>query len=259
MELILAMLSNELTLLKMMHDGADPTCYAGLLHRWDLDNANPHRVKYAPDTINQEMYDLLFPFPKFYERSQEIIKNCKEDVYFTINSFYRRNKNSHDVRHLNCFILDFDFYKISKYQNLTANQFYSKIKNKFKINPTAVVDSGRGLYIIYCFKHCSYHMSRLYKQIYKQMQLKYEKYGMDPNATHITQVIRLPGTINSKSLQTVEVIELNNTNYTIQQFAGLYLPLIKFTACLLKYLSIDRCQIVDKVVLQIEYRFSFVS
>ena len=68
-------------------------------------------------------------------------------------------------------------------------------------------------------------MRKLYQQIYRQMLIRYERYGMDANATHITQVIRLPGSINTKSLETVEILEFNDTAYTIQEFADLFLPL----------------------------------
>ncbi len=225
MELILAMLSKELMLLKKIHDGSDATCFAAILQAWDLTTANPEMLKYAPDMVNSSMYDRLFPFPEFYEHCEKIIQESKEDVYFSVNSFYRRKKKSHDVRHLNCFVLDFDYYKIEKFQELSAMQFYKKIKKKLKLDPTAVIDSGRGIYVLYCFKNCSYHMRKLYQQIYRQMLIRYERYGMDANATHITQVIRLPGSINTKSLETVEILEFNDTAYTIQEFADLFLPL----------------------------------
>ena len=48
---------------------------------------------------------------------------------------------------------------------------------------------------------------------------KFEKYGMDPCALNTTQVIRLPGTINSRTGRIVQVLELNDTEYTLQQLA----------------------------------------
>ncbi|MEG2836432.1 hypothetical protein [Anaerorhabdus sp.] len=180
------------------------------------------RRKYMPETISQEMYDRMYPTSDFYIKSEALINEGATDTYFSINSFWQKNKANIDVRHLNCFALDFDYYKIKKYESYPPLLFYNQIiKNKLPLAPTAVVNSGRGIYVLYCFKDCSYHMATLYKAIYKALYEKFKVYGMDGAATNITQVIRLPGTINSKSLTTVSIIETLDTSYRIQDFTGL--------------------------------------
>ena len=66
-------------------------------------------------------------------------------------------------------------------------------------------------------------MTKLYESIMKFFFDQAPEYGMDPLAQLVTQVIRIPGTINSKSGRTVSIIEMNDTDYKIQDFAH-FLP-----------------------------------
>lgn len=164
-----------------------------------------------------DLYDRLYPIEEFKQWCTQL--RGETDVYFSLNSFYRKKKLASEVRHINAFCLDFDFYKLKRYETYEPAAFYEVIRRHLELTPTAVVDSGRGLYVIYAFQHCSYHMDRLYHSVMKHFLKKFEKYGMDPRALNTTQVIRLPGTINSRTGRTVQVLESNDTAYTLQQLA----------------------------------------
>ena len=258
-------------LVRKIHEKSDDTCFAGILTKWS--NTNMENMKlaeelfdlisnnisiqdasiqlnisneYAEDLINEYMYrydvkyidcmyDRLFPMSDFLKQCDEL--KGEKDIYFTLNSFYRLRKKSEDVRHINAFVLDFDYYKIKKYQEMNAYEFYrKKIKKKLDFEPTAVVDSGRGLYVIYAFDNCSYHMENLYKSIMKHYIKKFKNYGADPKATNITQVIRLPGSINGRVNKEVKVLEIRDTQYKIQDFA----TLLPYTKKEVKEFSIEK-------------------
>lgn len=253
-------MNDSLELIKKIHTGIDETCYASILANWSKMKIDGYEIaerlfdlvssgvseeaaaeiceidheeakalldeygkKYCNITDNDLFYDRLFTKVDYFDACERVIKNKETDVYFSLNSFYRSKRLSKDVRHINAFVLDFDFYKIDKFKDKTPGEFYKVIKEKLPFNPTAVVDSGRGLYVIYSFKHCSYHMTKLYESIMKFFFDQFDKYGMDPLAQLVTQVIRIPGTINSKSGRTVSIIEMNDTDYKIQDFAH-FLP-----------------------------------
>lgn len=248
----------NLRLIRKIHEGMDNTCYAAILTNWDLiemqelelaekafdivsrgaseeDVAKQlevdlthirkllkeYKMKYCVDEKSFLMFDKLYSKELFFDVCREMTQRGQKDAYFSLNSFYRQNRVNNDVRHINAFVLDFDYYKVDEYRELSAVEFYKKIENKLSMTPTAVMDSGRGLYIIYAFKHCSYHMDKLYHAIIKHFYALFEKYGMDLNATLTTQVIRIPGTINSKNGRKVEILEFNDTNYKLQDFAAL--------------------------------------
>lgn len=225
---------DSLAMIKKIHQGADATCFASILYSW---KAHPDQKlqsqkqkrdqvfieKYASDMLDKSLSDKVMPIPEFLEKCEQMINCDKEctDCYFSVNSFYKRKRRSRAVRHLNCFVLDFDFYKIKEYSDLSPAQFFKKIKRYLPGEPTIVMDTGRGLDVIYCFKHCSYHMSDLYKQINKQFHKRLERYGVDDKASLITQVIRMPGTVNSKTGTFTEILEINDTSYVIQDFTYL--------------------------------------
>lgn len=263
-------ISEQMKLIKKIHEGSDNTCFAGILKAWDMEqktytNENLKRkseikqlqlLGHNPEEIGKQLdlsistvkrhireynqfldqdwlsdkkaellYDKLFPIETFYKMCEQEIKHQSDDCYFTVNSFWNNAKSSGDIRHLNCFVLDFDFYAIKQFSSYSPQDFYDmKLIKRLPFTPTAVIDSGRGLYILYAFKNCSYHMSKLYKAITKSFYNRYGGYGLDPKAMNLTQVIRIPGTLNTKCLSEVRILEYRDTQYTIQQFAQKLLP-----------------------------------
>ena len=240
----------NLNLVNKIHEGGDQSCYAAILTNWKSSSMpvgerafelyvaalpeeeiarslgiseeettkilQEYRGRYLVEK-KSEFYDRLYPIDEFLKACQEL--QGETDVFFSLNSFYRKKKLASEVRHINAFCLDFDFYKLKRYETYEPAAFYEVFRRHLELTPTAVVDSGRGLYVIYAFQHCSYHMDRLYHSVMKHFLKKFEKYGMDPRALNTTQVIRLPGTINSRTGRIVQVLELNDTEYTLQQLA----------------------------------------
>lgn len=235
----------QLQIVNKIHEGIDDTCFGAILKHWTRRDFDPEELAQLKNdnrqvwaNIMQEddicscsgsgMYDLLFPGDRFLEQLTWISNREAEDAYFSLNSFWNSKKTTDDVRHLNAIVMDLDFYKIKKYEQMTPEAFYEKhISKKLPLKSTAVVNSGRGLYVIYAFKHCSYHMTSLYNSITKSLYEKFAQFGMDPKAMNITQVIRIPGSVNTKTGETVEVIEYNDTTYTIQDLAATMLPYTK--------------------------------
>lgn len=219
----------NLRFLQKIHSGANDyyreddevISHIGILRSWK-DREDPIKLKYVYEYDDDRFYDRLFTIDKFLKECEVLIDNECEDSYFSINSFWNSKKRTEDIRHLNAFALDFDFYKNKKYQHLSAEEMYHKhIEPNLSLTPTAVIDSGRGLYVIYTFHHCSIVRLKLYQAIYKEFIRQYESYGIDSNAANVTQVIRIPGTLNSKSLETVKILEFNDTNYEITDFCYL--------------------------------------
>ena len=195
--------------LEKIHLGYDNKSYASLLGTW----LNP--VK--DEEVMSDQYKLV---KQFIEHSQGIADCQMEDIYFSINSFRHSKRATNETWHLNAFVIDYDFYKDKRYKKLSAEEMYEKhIKETLKFEPTFVVDSGRGLYVIYTFHHCSRVRIDLYKQIYKYLIKDQIKFGADQKVSLVTQVIRLPGTINSKSGTLVKVIKSNSTEYQMTDFA----------------------------------------
>ena len=222
---------DAIDIIEKIHQDMDETCFGALLKAWStndftiqqlLDLKKKDRRSFQRVMISDQdsMFDILYSKDNFMKQIKTLIDTGAEDAYFSLNSFWIKEKTTKNVRHLNAIVMDFDYYKKNAYRNYSPECFYNEvIKNKLPFTPSIVMDSGRGLYVIYTFKYCTYHMQKLYKSITNELLRRFEDYGMDQRATNVTQVIRIPNTINTKTLREVSVLECNDTNYTIQDLA----------------------------------------
>lgn len=247
----------DIDIIKKIHAGADETCYSAILTAWKKVSHKAEELFYllskgmdmssvadaleitereakkllkeyqecycmSENESNDLMYDCMYKTNEFFKQCETLVKNGAVDAYFSLNSFWKHEKAGNNIRHLNAIVLDFDYYKTNRYKNLSNKDFYErKIKKKLPYLPTAVISSGRGIYVLYAFKHCSYHMNKLYRSITKHFYNIFKDYGLDAGAMLLTQVIRIPGTYNSKTGKQVTVMEYNDTSYVIQDFAKL--------------------------------------
>ena len=172
--------------------------------------------------FSNSFFDKLYNYDEFIEMATKFMDEGSEDTYFSINSFRRRKKQTCRLWHLNGFVLDFDYYKLPEYKELSSKEMYeAHIKDKLPFAPTAAIDSGRGLYVLYSFKHASKGAYKVYQSIYTTFLTMFEEFGMDSKAMNGTQIIRVPGTLNTKSWTNVEVMEFNDTNYKLEDFFSL--------------------------------------
>lgn len=213
----------------------DAVCHGSILKDWLRNDAfldeefkklGAMRIEYSGE-ING-FHDLSFKEDMFFKYIEKAELDAEEDVYFSINSFWNTKRTEMNIRHLNAFAVDYDFYKMKKYKNLTAEEMYeTHIKPSLPIDPTFVIDSGRGLYCIFCIDHAPYHCTSIYKSIYSFMVASQEQFGADAKVSLSTQVIRVPGSLNSRTGRIVTMIEHTDRRYTIPELAEIFLPYTK--------------------------------
>lgn len=210
-------------------------CHGSILKDWSRNDAflpahfhelGAMRIEY--DDEIKGFHDLAFSEDRFIQYIDKAEADVEEDVYFSINSFWNRKRAEKNIRHLNAFAVDYDFYKIKMYKNLTAEEMYKTyIKPSLPIDPTFVIDSGRGLYCIFCIEHTPYQCTEIYKAIYSFMVASQEQFGADAKVSLSTQVIRVPGSLNSKTGRIVTMIEHTDRRYKIPELAKIFLPYSK--------------------------------
>lgn len=220
---------NGLEMIQYIHNEmAETNCFATILKDWGACGSmleshmkklhlTDEHFKYGL-TENLGFCDMTFNADTFFKYIQRTEERVEEDVYFSINSFYNKVRNTNNIRHLNAFAIDYDFYKKKEYKHKTPEEMWEIIKPTLPKEPTFVVSSGRGLYVIYALYHSPIACLAFYQAIYKRLvELQYE-YGADPAATLATQVIRVPGSINSRNLADVEIIYHNDIRYHLKDF-----------------------------------------
>ncbi|MBC9707241.1 MAG: primase C-terminal domain-containing protein [Enterococcus sp.] len=145
-----------------------------------------------------------------------------KDCYLSVNTFYRRKRDTRSARHLNAFYVDIDFYNMAVSLDDVIETIHHHVRYERIPEPTFIISSGRGIYVIWKIEDVPgrYESAkRLYGHIQDYLIKLFEDVGADSQARDIARVLRVPGTINSKNGQVVQFLEANTKNvYTMRMF-----------------------------------------
>lgn len=134
--------------------------------------------------------------------------NLNTNCYVSINTFYKPERRIRSVRHLNAFFVDIDYYNvgISKEDVFHAIEFF--INTDRIVEPTFVIDSGRGLYVIWKIEDVPgiYKQTKsLYQHIQQYIYELFKDVGADPGAKDIARVLRVPNSLHTQANKRVKV------------------------------------------------------
>lgn len=148
----------------------------------------------------------------------------QENVFISLNTFYSTFRRLEYLKELKAQFIDLDTYKtgFTKEQilmNLEKNYFNQSIPR-----PNFIVDSGRGLYLIWLLNSVPSKALPLWKAIEEYLYSLLKPFGADRQALDPTRVLRVPGSINSKSNTIVKVIEQYDYVYDLREIQKEFLP-----------------------------------
>lgn len=157
-----------------------------------------------------------------YDASELAKASCQENnLYFALNPMKFINKSirrdKQHVARLKFLYVDLDIYK-SEWKDFTQTQILMQLESEYfdiKIpSPSYVVNSGRGMYLLWRIDEHINAQPRWEKvQAFLNSQLI--EFGADRAVvTDTARVLRIPGSINSKSRTEVFIMDSYNTNYT---------------------------------------------
>ncbi|MFI3210971.1 MAG: hypothetical protein R3Y64_07985 [Peptostreptococcaceae bacterium] len=132
-----------------------------------------------------------------------------KDLYISINSFFIPLRQSKAIRQLNAFWIDLDYYKEDKYKNKTTQEMIRIMRSdgKFELlEPSLFVDSGNGLYIFWLIEDAPKHAIKIWQYIENKLVDHFVSYGADQGAKDPVRVLRIPGSINSKTGRRATII-----------------------------------------------------
>ena len=165
-------------------------------------------------------------FSQWHYLVEELLKQNfnKENVYISMNTFYKPMRRIENIKELTSNYIDLDTYntKFTKTQilmNLEENYF-----NKIIPRPTLILDTGRGLLLIWCIERVPYMALPLWKAIQEYLYSQLKEFGADRKALDATRVLRVPGSINSKSGTRVKILEKYDYVYTLREIQREFLP-----------------------------------
>ena len=150
-----------------------------------------------------------------------------ENIYITLNTFYKPCRRLECIKELNFVYIDLDYYK-TKYtkeqviMNLESNYF-----NKIIPATNYIIDSGRGLALLWNINKVPSQALPLWKAIQEYLYHQLKEFGADRQALDATRVLRVPGSINSKSKTVVSIIDEYDYIYDLREIQKEYLPELK--------------------------------
>ena len=150
-----------------------------------------------------------------------------ENIYITLNTFYKPCRRLECIKELNFVYIDLDYYK-TKYtkeqviMNLEENYF-----NKIIPATNYIIDSGRGLALLWNINKVPSQALPLWKAIEEYLYNQLKEFGADRQALDATRILRVPGSINSKSKTVVSIIDEYDYIYDLREIQKEFLPELK--------------------------------
>lgn len=161
-----------------------------------------------------------------------------KDTYISMNSFKSPRKLISNLFGLNALWSDLDYYK-TRYKNKTPSEMIGILsKNKFikKIPPSMYIFSGKGIYAIWLLDRSAHAQKCLpiWNKLMSNIHDELKKYGADAKSVEPSHVLRLTGSVNTKTGNIAKIIKdsyyrFNPKRYSLDELAKLMLPELKYT------------------------------
>lgn len=170
-------------------------------------------------------------FQKAYKKN-DLFKGVKNffdtefntDLYMSMNTFYKPERTKENLRYLNSLYIDLDYYKM----NLNRQEVLSKLEdeyfNKSIPVPSMIVDSGRGLYLIWLIEQVPSKVVSLWSAMQHYLYDKLKSLGADRQALDPSRILRVIGSYNTKSNTNVKLLRFEFVRYTLKKLKEMYLP-----------------------------------
>lgn len=156
------------------------------------------------------------------DKTEEIVNGIND--YISQNTFYKPQRRIENIKELRAVYIDIDCYN-SKYTKDAVQYFLEHDLYGYKIpRPNYLIDSGRGLYYIVLIKPVPSMALPLWYAVQRYLFNTLKEFGADANALDPTRVLRIVGTMNSKSGTSVKVLDEYDYEYSLREIQSEYLP-----------------------------------
>jgi len=139
----------------------------------------------------------------------------KKDVFITPNTFYKPERKNQNIRHFRALYIDLDIKdKYSKQE--AVYELYILSENEQIPKPTMIIDSGRGIHTYWRIENAPMQAAFTWQELEDYLYNQLKHLGADIQATSAANVLRMPGTINSRNEQLCKVLFVNDNTYSMR-------------------------------------------
>ena len=170
-------------------------------------------------------------FQKAYKKN-DLFKGVKNffdtefntDLYMSMNTFYKPERTKENLRYLNSLYIDLDYYKMDLSRQEVLSKLEEEYFNKSIPVPSMIVDSGRGLYLIWLIEQVPSKAVSLWSAMEHYLYDKLKSLGADRQALDPSRILRVIGSYNTKSNTNVKLLRFEFVRYTLKKLKEMYLP-----------------------------------
>lgn len=148
----------------------------------------------------------------------------KENIYISQNTFYKPQRRLENIKELRALFIDLDVYKLEMTKQQVLYWLNEEYFNRSIPRANMIIDSGRGLYLIWMIESVSSQALSLWKAIEEYLYKQLKAFGADRKALDATRILRLPTTTNTKSQTEVKILHRFEYLYTLREIQENYLP-----------------------------------
>lgn len=153
-----------------------------------------------------------------------------QDVWLVQNEFRKPNRQSCNLSRLCVCFVDIDYYKCRvkalHRPEIVAAELLRFLDARGIPRPTVIVDSGRGLQVKWVIDPIPAKALPRWNTVQKKLTKSLSDFGADPQAKDASRVLRLVGTINSRSGRVVRVVYADTSLiYDFDRLANAVLPI----------------------------------
>lgn len=168
-------------------------------------------------------------YKQWHYKSKDIFENSeiilnKINAYVSQNTFYKPQRRIENIKELRAIYIDIDCHK-TKYSKEAVQYFLENDLYGYKIpRPNFLIDSGRGLYYVILIEPVPSMAMPLWYAVQRYIYNQLKEYGADACALDPTRVLRVVGTVNSKSNSFVEILDVYDYKYNLREIQEGFLP-----------------------------------
>jgi predicted transcriptional regulator len=195
-------------------------------------------VEFIHGANNEKCYVTLFKkgikgnYHRHFNYSKSLVEKIEDffnvnnhtDLYMSLNTFYKPQRTLETLRYINTLHIDLDTYKTK----FTKTQILMRLEEEyFNISiprPNLIIDSGRGLNLIWAIEPVPSKALPLWKALMYKFFNELKEFGADNSALDPTRVLRVIGSINSKTNTEVKLLDGYSYKYSLKELKEEYLP-----------------------------------
>ncbi|BAL01856.1 replication protein (plasmid) [Oscillibacter valericigenes Sjm18-20] len=166
----------------------------------------------------------------FYKHDRLIYKNryfnCP-DTYISMNTYCSKRNDKKpesgrkvsNVKRLNALYVDLDCYKIGMTQEQVLFALEEDCFGHSIPVPTFVINSGRGLYLIWKLKNEDRNALPRWESVEEYLFSQCRDFNADPQALDAARILRVPFTVNSNNNASVSIMRFTDVSYTLYEIS----------------------------------------